>query len=142
MSENRDPLAPFVFHEDEAFVGEGPLLRTRRRRALTIALVVLLVLAAVAFVQVPRLIAARGLDLARNAETGLADGTYLLEPIASMHEGDRCWFRGPVRGLTEGGEVTVVGRGVLQCAGPQDYVGRVTVTVVNGRATITDVSGY
>lgn len=142
MSENRAPRAPFVFHEDESFVGEGPLLRTRRRRALTIIGVVLLVLAAVAFVQVPRLIAARGLDLARNAETGLVDGAYVLEPVASMHDADRCWFRGPVRGLPAAGEVTVVGRGAVQCAGAQDYVGRVSFTVTDGRAEIVRAGGY
>lgn len=142
MSDNREPLAPFVFHDDEALVGEGSLLRTRRRRVVTVIALLLLVLVAVAVVQVPRLIAARSLDPAVNTQTGLADGSYVLEPTASMHDGERCWFRGPVRGLSAAGEVTIAGRGAVECAGEQDYVGRVTFTVVDGRADIARAGGY
>lgn len=47
MPDNRGPdlpKAPFVYRPDEAFVGEGPLLRTRRRRVMTALAVVALVL--------------------------------------------------------------------------------------------------
>lgn len=136
-----EPRAPFTFREDEPFVGEGPLLRTRRRQLLTIALLVLLVLAAVVAVQAPRMMWSRNLDLAINARTGLPDGTYVLDPSASMHEGDACWFRGTVRGMPDYGEVTVAGRGVPQCAGEADYVGRVLISVEGGTAAITPGGG-
>ena len=141
MADLSDPKAPFVFHDDEPYLGEGAFLRSPRRRLLTVVLVGLLVLGAVALVQVPRMLAARQLDPAVNSATGLPDGSYVLEVDASMHQGDRCWFRGPIRGLPAAGEVTVAGSGTVQCARAGDYIGRVRVTVVDGRATITAV-GY
>lgn len=45
------PKAPFVYRPDEPLLGEGPMLRTRRRRlttALAVAAVVLLVVWALA----------------------------------------------------------------------------------------------
>jgi hypothetical protein len=58
-----------------------------------------------------------------------------------MHEGDACWFRGTVRGMADHGEVTVAGRGVMQCAGEAAYVGRVLFTVDGGTAAITPRGG-
>lgn len=141
MADNSEPRAPFVYREGELHVGEGSLMRTHRRRALTIAALVLLVLAAVAAIRVPHLIWSRSLDLAVNAQTGLPDGSYEMEPSASMHEGDACWFRGTVSGLPDVGEVTVAGRGLVQCAGERDYVGRVLFSVEGGTATIMRVRG-
>jgi hypothetical protein len=141
MAGDAEPRAPFVFRDDEPFVGEGSLLRTQRRRTLTIGLLVLLVVAFAAAIQVPHLIWSRSLDLAVNEHTGLPDGRYVLDPSASMHEGDACWFRGSVRGMPDYGEVTVAGRGVPQCAGDAAYVGRVLISVEGGTAAITPRGG-
>ena len=131
-----EPRGPFTFHEDEPFVGEGPLLHTRRRRMLTIGLSVLLLLAMLVAVQVRQMMWSQNLDLAINARTGLPDGTYVLEPAASMHEAGACWFRGSLRGMRDRGEVTIAGEGPVQCAG-EDYKGPVLFSVDGGTAAIT-----
>jgi hypothetical protein len=141
MAGDSEPRAPFVYREDEPLIGEGSLLRTRGRRTLTVGLLVLLVVAVVVAIQVPRMLWSRSLDLGVNSQTGLPDGRYVLEPSSSMHEGDACWFRGTVRGLPDYGEVTVVGRGPVQCAGRWDYVGRVLFSVEDGTAAITRAGG-
>jgi hypothetical protein len=137
------PRAPFTFHDDEPLIGEGPLLRTRRRRWGTVALVILLLAVAAGLVILPRWLAERDLDPAVNARTGLADGRYAIAPTASLHGDDgRCWFRGPVDGLPDAGEVTVAGSGAAQCAGRGDYVGFVEIDVTDGVADITRAGGY
>lgn len=136
------PKAPFAFTETEPYVGEGPLLRTRRRRTMTALIIVLVVLVAVLAVTVPRLLWSQSLDLSMNERTGLADGAYVIVPTASMHDGDGCWFRGPVRGLPGADEVTVAGRGVIQCARLGEEVARVEVVVRDGAASITRVRNY
>lgn len=138
-----EPRAPFIFHDDEPLIGEGPLLRSRGRRRWTLGLVLLLVAAAAAMVLLPRWAAERDLDPAANARTGLADGRYAITPTASMHADDgRCWFRGPVDGLPAAGEVLVSGAGAEQCAGRADYVGVVEIVVTDGVAEISRVGGY
>jgi hypothetical protein len=142
MATNTDvPRAPFAFSEAVPLVGEGALLRTRRRRMLAVVLLMLMVLAFVLAIYGPPLLWSRNLDLSINAHTGLPDGSYVLEPSTSMHEGDACWFRGTVRGMPDYGEVTVAGRGAPQCAGEADYVGRVLISVEGGTAAITPRGG-
>lgn len=142
MTEIRDPMAPFVFHDTEAFVGEGALLRTHRRRLVTLIVLILLVLGVVAAIQVPQWMWRGSLDATVNERTGLPDGEFVLEPQGSMHEGDACWFRGAIRGHPEAGDVTVAGTGAVQCAGASDYVARVLISVQDGRARITRAAGY
>lgn len=143
MTPPEGPRAPFIFHDDEPLIGEGPLLRTRMRRWGTVGLVVLLVVAAVALVLLPRWAAERDLDPAVNARTGLSDGRYAITPTASLHVDDgRCWFRGPVVDLPAVGEVLVAGTGAAHCAGRPDYVGVVEIVVTDGVAEITRVGGY
>lgn len=131
-----EPRAPFTFREDEPFVGEGPLLRTRRRQLMTICLLVLIILAAVVALQARHMMWSRNLDPAINARTGLPDGTYVLEPSTAMHEAGACWFRGTLRGMHDRGEVTIAGEGPVQCAG-EDYEGLVLFSVDGGTAAIT-----
>ena len=140
MATTYEPRGPFAFSEAVPLVGEGALLRSRRRRILAIVLLMLMVLAFVLAIYGPPLMWSRNLDLSINAHTGLPDGSYVLEPSTSMHEGDACWFRGPVRSMRERGEVTVAGRGPVQCAG-EDYEGRVLIEVVGGTAAITRAGG-
>lgn len=143
MTSQEGPLAPFSFHDDEPLIGEGPLLRSRRRRWWTLVMVILLLAATAGLVLVPRWLADRALDPAVNARTGLADGQYVIAPTASLHGDDgRCWFRGPVDGRPDAGEVTVAGSGAAQCAGRADYIGVVEVSVTDGVAEITRVGGY
>jgi len=143
MTAPEEPRAPFIFHDDEPLVGEGPLLRTRGRRWWTVVLAAVLLAAAAALVLLPRWAAERDLDPAVNAQTGLSDGRYAITPSASLHADDgRCWFRGPVDGLPAAGEVLVSGTGAAQCAGRADYVGVVEIAVTDGVAEITGVGGY
>lgn len=131
------PKAPFAFTETEPYVGEGPLLSSRRRRTVAVLIIVLVALIAALAVIVPRLLWSQSLDLSVNERTGLADGAYVIVPTVSMHEGDRCWFRGKVRSLPAMGEVTVAGRGVIQCAAVGEEVAEVEVIVRDGSASIT-----
>ena len=142
MTTPEEPRAPFTFHDDEPLVGEGPFLRTRVRRRWTLVLIALIVAAAAAVVLLPRWAAERDLDPAVNAETGLADGRYSIRPTASLHADDgRCWFRGPVDGLPEAGEVTVAGAGAIQCASRAEYGAVVDIVVTDGVAEIAEVGG-
>lgn len=142
MSANQEPRAPFSFRETEPYVGEGPFLRDRRRRLLTIGLLVLVASLALLAVLVPRMLWTQSLDPSANARTGLPDGSYVITPTSSLHDGDDCWFRGPVRGLPDAGDVTVVGQGAVQCAGPTERVAEVEVVVRNGPASIARADNY
>jgi hypothetical protein len=82
-------------------------------------------------------------DPSRNSETGLADGTYGMEPTTSMFLGERCAFGGsPVSVETEqsiGGKVTVVGEGDAQCGAPMSTPSYVIFSVTGGVAQILEV---
>ena len=83
------------------------------------------------------------LDPARNAETGLADGSYVMNPSSSIHINDECNFGGtPVDVNTTNAlptSVNVVGRGVMQCGTDMGTPNTVFFTVTQGVATITGV---
>ena len=122
------PRSPFTYMANEPIPGEGPFLRTRRRRWMSLGLVVALLLAVVAALVVPGWLSGRDLEPSVNLRTGLPDGTYVLVPAASMHEGDRCWFRGTVKGQDPAIEFLVSGAGDVQCARQGDYeIGRAHV---------------
>lgn len=81
-------------------------------------------------------------DPAKNAETGLADGNYGMEPNTSLRLNDRCSFGGTPVNLDSGevgsSSVSVVGEGAAQCpgTGTPDVV---YFTVSNGVAQIVEV---
>ena len=142
MSYPDGPRSPFAFTPDEPLLGEGRFLSTHRRRWMSLGLAVGVVLAVIIALVLPGRLAARDLDPSVNLRTGLPDGTYVLTPSSSMHEGERCWFRGPVSGQDPSAEVLVSGRGDVQCARQGDYVGRVHIRVTGGRAEIDRAAGY
>jgi hypothetical protein len=142
MSGYGEPRGPFAFHEDEAYLGEGALWRTPRRRLATLLGLVLLALVTLAALALPRLLASRGLDPSVNLQTGLPDGRYALIPDRSMHDGAACWFTGAVRGHPRAAEITLYGTGDVQCARVGDHIGRVLFTVTNGTARIMRAAGY
>jgi hypothetical protein len=82
-------------------------------------------------------------DPARNAETGLPDGQYGIEPTTSTFLNDRCSFGGvPIDLATERSldtSVTVVGSDSAQCGPSMDTPGYVIFTVVSGVAEIVEV---
>jgi hypothetical protein len=84
-------------------------------------------------------VASDAIDPARNSQTGLSDGTYLMEPNTSLRINDRCSFGGPVSnagtGESTGSSVTVVGEGSIQCAG-SGTPDQVLFTVTGGVASI------
>lgn len=84
-------------------------------------------------------VASDAIDPARNSQTGLVDGTYVMEPNTSLRINDRCSFGGPVAnagtGESTGSSVTVVGEGSIQCAG-SGTPDQVLFTVTGGVASI------
>jgi uncharacterized membrane protein len=88
-------------------------------------------------------LAVDSVDPARNSETGLADGTYGMEPSTSMFLGDRCAFGGsPISMETDqslGGKVTVVGEGDVQCGVRMRTPEFVVFSVTGGVAEIVEV---
>ena len=82
-------------------------------------------------------------DPARNAQTGLADGRYRIEPTTSTFLNDRCSFGGdPIDLDTEQSlntSVTVVGVGSAQCGPTMDTPEYVLFTVTGGVAEIDEV---
>jgi hypothetical protein len=87
--------------------------------------------------------ASESLDPINNTKTGLADGSYAMDPTANVHINDRCSFTG-VAVSTEtvaesAGSVTIVGQGPTRC-GPGTRSPRVfAFTVSGGTAVITAV---
>jgi len=86
-------------------------------------------------------VASESLDPVKNQQTGLADGTYSMDPNSYLHVNDRCSYIGkPTNvdtGQTNASTVTVVGEGSTQCAVPSPDV--VTFVVSGGVAEITEV---
>lgn len=84
-------------------------------------------------------VASDAIDPAKNSQTGLVDGTYVMDPNTSLRINDRCSFGGPVAdvstGQSTGESVTVVGDGPTQCAG-SGTPDQVLFTVAGGVATI------
>jgi hypothetical protein len=136
------PRAPYTYNPDESFLGEGPLMRTPRRRVITVVVVILVVLLAAGGLLLQRWSWSRELDPSLNARTGLADGAYELDVTGTYRGDGDCWMEGPVRGQGAGSDVRLYGTGDTQCARSGDYVGHVFFTVTAGRATITRVKGY
>lgn len=64
--------------------------------------------------------ASNALDLTNNERTGLADGTYAMQPNSWLNINDRCSFGGTPESLDTGqvmgSSITVVGEGPAQCA--------------------------
>lgn len=81
-------------------------------------------------------------DPAKNSQTGLADGDYLMEPNAYLTLNSRCAFSGPVvdAGGMSAGDVTVVGEGAAQCGNLDSTPSAVDFTVSGGVAAITGVT--
>lgn len=95
---------------------------------------------AVGFILMPMLpdILESTMDPAVNAETGLADGTYVMRPDDWFTIGDRCTGYGPVTAVNSSqlvsSMVTLVGVGPACDSVPQ--AGQVLFTVSGGVATI------
>jgi hypothetical protein len=91
--------------------------------------------------------ARQSLTSAVNA-TPLPDGDYLIRTEASFHEAGECWFRGELQGPSAKAgkqttsDVLVYGRGLLQCGGPTESYADVHITVSDGTAAITGLSGF
>jgi len=85
-------------------------------------------------------VAGDAIDPVRNEQTGLGDGSYVMEPTSSLRVNERCSFGGTPTNLDTGmvnsARVTVVGRGPVQCGGATtpDVV---NFTVSGGVATIS-----
>ena len=83
------------------------------------------------------------LDPAMNAETGLVDGNYGMNPETALSISDRCAFAGkPVNIDTadmSASNVTVVGRGPVECGNVDGTPAMVLFTVTGGVAQITEV---
>jgi hypothetical protein len=89
-------------------------------------------------------VASDSVDLAKNSQTGLADGTYSMNPNTSLFLNDRCAFGGTPVGTDTQREadarVTVVGAGSAQCGVDMETPSMVTFTVTGGVAQIVSVS--
>lgn len=90
--------------------------------------------------------ARKALNPDTNATT-LADGDYVVRQQASFHEAGQCWYRGHVEGGSAAADVgaspvvTVYGRGAEQCGGPTESYSEVHISVSDGSAFITRLSG-
>lgn len=120
-----------------------PAQPKKRRTGLIILLVVLGVLLALiagcaVLVGVVFTSAGNAVDPAKNAATGLADGSYTMTPSSSAVLNDQCSFSGPVYDLGStqvADDVSVVGRGPACVHGTDTKV--VAFTVTSGIAEIT-----
>ncbi|MBI1351327.1 MAG: DUF4190 domain-containing protein [Actinomycetales bacterium] len=85
--------------------------------------------------------ASDALDPVNNQRTGLADGSYVMDPSSWLHINDRCSFGGTPTNVSTGevasSSVTVVGAGSAQCG--IDNPSSVTFDVIGGVADITEV---
>ena len=81
------------------------------------------------------------LDPANNTRTGLADGSYVMDPNGWVSVNDRCSFTGIAQNVETGqesaGSVTVVGQGPTQCGTGTGSPATVTFTVSAGTAVFT-----
>jgi hypothetical protein len=82
-------------------------------------------------------------DPAKNSQTGLADGNYILSPNSSIFLNERCAFGGPIVNAdtqqAQGGSVTVVGAGARECGVGMQTPASVAFTVTGGVASIVEV---
>jgi hypothetical protein len=82
-------------------------------------------------------------DPAKNSQTGLADGSYTMNPNTSVVINDQCAFGGqPINTDSQespGGRVTVVGAGSSQCGIGTGTPDVVTFVVTGGVAQIVEV---
>jgi hypothetical protein len=82
-------------------------------------------------------------DPVKNSQTGLADGSYGMNPNTSIRLNDRCAFGGtPVNvdtAETSSSSVTVVGEGPTQCGSGSGTPAAVMFTVTGGVAQIDEV---
>lgn len=89
------------------------------------------------------LMATGSVDTAKNSQTGLKDGIYVMSPYTSVHVNDRCSFSGPVAGVSPQTEavddISVVGIGTSQCGITMTTPDYVTFEVSGGVATIVGV---
>lgn len=88
---------------------------------VVLAVVLLVIGGCAAFFAVVVNRAASSIDPARNSQTGLADGAYILTPTTSLVVNDTCSYSGrayDAAGTQVGsGDITVVGTNSLQCTG-------------------------
>jgi hypothetical protein len=80
------------------------------------------------------------LDPVTNAQTGLADGRYAMQPERWVSISDECTYGGPVisSDSTPAGDVTVYGTGLIECPNLTE-VSVVLFEVRDGVARIVDV---
>lgn len=118
----------------------------KRRTGLIILLVVLgvlfvLIAGCAILVGVVFNAASEAIDPAKNAQTGLVDGDYLLKPTSNVVINDQCSFTGTAYDAATQQEaasaVTVVGSGLECSLGTSTSV--VAFTVAGGTADIVDV---
>lgn len=134
-----DPYEP-------GFDEERDRVSRRRWRIGVVLSIVLLIVIPVLYVLATTWSNARRLDPSLNFETGLPDGSYILVPSASYHRDEECWFTGtPHQGLPSGAfsaDITLYGRGTIQCGGLTENYGNVLFDVTNGIATIAKLKSY
>ena len=111
---------------------------------LGIAGLILSVIGAIIFAIVLALginVASDTLDPVNNQQTGLADGSYSMDPDTYLHVNDRCSYIGTPTDVDSGqaatSRVTVVGEGAVQCAVTSPDM--VEFVVSGGVAEITGV---
>ena len=85
--------------------------------------------------------ASNALDVTNNQRTGLADGTYAMDPTSWLSINNRCSYGGTPASVDTGqsvsGSVTVVGEGAVQCG--VDDPSLVVFVVSGGVAEIVEV---
>lgn len=138
------PASPVPPAQQAAVPPAAPV--KKRRTGLIILLVVLgvlfvLIAGCAVLVGVVFNAASDAIDPAKNAQTGLVDGDYLLKPNSNVVINDQCSFTGTAYdAATEqeaAGTVTVVGSGLECSLGTDTSV--VAFTVAGGLADIVDV---
>ena len=116
---------------------------TRGRNILLLVVALAIIAGFWGFLVLKPWIAAKDLDPALNARTGLGDELYTMRVDATFARDGECWFRGPAqRRFAPVGaphEVVLYGRGPIQCGSPDLQPASVEFVVGNGTAVVTAV---